>query len=271
VSLHANTSITQFATACATLWNNWAAPPGGAVPKVWRRTQITNMINAATNGFMTPPNVAFEDTGSSNGSFGWGGWRLRLRKDRTKDDALAYADFVRYCRTMYHETRHAEQFYRIAQGLAAGSLRYPDKTNQEVMQKISTSGGGGTFGAKKALFEGISTGNLNVSDRVIADWLRIPFAVAQSAYNSRAQYAGFVGGAKPAWFRRANIQLEVEEWMRATYKGTLSALNSWTQGDDGPYKMYRDQPEEHDAHGIGNAIVAAIDTQTGTPSGVPDY
>jgi hypothetical protein len=59
--------------------------------------------------------------------------------------------------------------------------------------------------------------------------------------------------------------------MRATYKGTLSAVNAWTQGGDGPYDIYRDQPEEHDPHEIGDLIVAAIDTATGTASGVPDY
>ena len=125
--------------------------------------------------------------------------------------------------------------------------------------------------AKVALFSAMKTGNIPLNATVIAKWLNIPQNVSTSAYGVRGQFATYTNATKPAWFRRSTVKLEVEEWMRATYKGTLSGVNRWTQSDDGPYSMYRDQPEEHDAHEIGNKIVAAIDTATGIASGIDDY
>ncbi len=229
------------------------------------------MIGAAT-AFMVTPHIVFEPTGGSNGSFSWGLWRLRLREDRTTNVALPYAKFVMFCRTMYHETRHSEQFYRIAQGLSAGALTYPEKSNKEVAQAMVVSGGVTGFANKRNLFESIATGaSIDVNDRLLSEWLDIPAVVAASAYASRAQFAAFQNSAKPNWCKRDSILHEVEDWMRATYSGSLSQVNSWTQSDEGTYDMYRDQPEEADAHGIGNAIVAAIDAATGIASGVPPY
>ncbi len=272
MSLQDNLTMTNFAQAGANLWGSWANPPvaAGQHRREWRRQRIIAMINAAAS-FMVAPTVSFEDTGGSNGLFGWSAWTLRLRKDRTIDGGLSYADFVTYCRTMYHETRHAEQFYRIAQGLGAGTLKYPDTSSQGTVQAITSTGGGGGVAAKVALFSAMKTGNIPLNATVIAKWLNIPQNVSTSAYGVRGQFATYTNATKPAWFRRSTVKLEVEEWMRATYKGTLSGVNRWTQSDDGPYSMYRDQPEEHDAHEIGNKIVAAIDTATGIASGIDDY
>ena len=52
--------------------------------------------------------------------------------------------------------------------------------------------------------------------------------------------------------------LEVEEWMRSTYKRTLGGMNRWAQSDHGPYKIYRDLPEEHDAHEIEKRIKTVL-------------
>ena len=143
MSLHHHVSITTFAQACANLWANWANPPlgwPGPDDKTKRRNHISQVIIAnATVGFMVPPNVIFEDAGGSNGAFRWRAWQLRLKRTLTKNLGLAYADYVKFCRTMYHETRHAEQFYRIAQGLAAGALKYPGKSESTILGRSLSS------------------------------------------------------------------------------------------------------------------------------------
>jgi hypothetical protein len=273
MSLQDVASINAFAASAAALWGQWAAPPipHGQSTRMWRRQQITTMIQTAS-AFMVAPRVKFEDTGGSNGSFGWTEWKLKLRKDRTVGAGLTYPKFVKYCRTMYHETRHAEQFYRIAQGLLLGTLHHPDKTGNEIAQDLRVARGAKGFDNKLAMFEKLATNTpIDVNARVVQRWLNIPMNVATSAYASRAQFTAFINSGRPLWFKRSTVLLEVEEWMRATYSGSLSAVNSWTQGDEGPYSMYRNQPEEHDAHGIGNAIVDAIDNATGVASGVPAY
>jgi hypothetical protein len=273
VSLQYVSTMNAFAASAATLWGNWSADQRtpGQRRRDWRREQIKAMIRTAT-AFMVTPTIKFQDTGSSNGSFGWEAWTLHLRANRTVQVGLTYADYVKYCRTMYHEARHAEQFYRIAQGLMLGTLKYPGKTGRDVVHEVRVADTAQTFQSTLAMFEKESTGSqIDVTAKVVQQWLSVPANVSTSAYASRAQFTAFVNSGRPLWFKRSSVLLETEEWMRATYAGSLSALNAWTQGDDGPYQMYRNQPEEHDAHGIGNAIVTAVDSATGIASGVEAY
>jgi hypothetical protein len=86
----------------------------------------------------------------------------------------------------------------------------------------------------------------------------MPVNVAQHADNARNAFATWTALPKPAWFKRATVLEEVNEWMRATYKKTYSELDSWAQGGNGPYHIYRDLPEENDAHGVEDLIEAAL-------------
>ncbi len=255
MSLQFNNVLNSFVISCASIWREWLA--GAPVTrKQQRETRFRSAITAMTS-FMVHPTVEFANS-SGWGSFNWKRWTLKINQKYTGKDDIRYKDFVEICSTVYHETRHAEQFYRIAQGLSAGVLKFPDVS---VAQNVQAMGaGGGTVRSRIALFESAATGRdplqQDMAGRVatIAQRLSIPANVAQHADVHRDYFANYLNASRPAWFKRPTVLNEVNEWMRATYKKTFSEMDTWAQGDDGPYRIYRDLPEENDAHGIENRV-----------------
>lgn len=270
MSLQDNVVLTQFVANCHALWTRWNRHDGHPHRSGNREARVRAAVVAMTN-FMVAPQVTFQAI-SGWGSFSWTSWTLTLNNRYTNKNDIKYGKFVEFCSTIYHETRHAEQFYRIAQGLALGRLKYPDKSERQIVQNIGGSnlsvrqkiglfGGGG----------GVQPAQLLPDARNLSTWLNIPLNVAQHAHNSRAGFTTFIGLPKPAWFKRATILLEVEDWMRATYKGTYGEMDSFAQSeDDDPnairenvYNMYRSLPEENDAHAIEDLVVQALTTSIG--------
>ncbi len=260
MSLQFDSVLNSFTGKCAGVWRNWRTSS-----KVQRETTLSTAITQMT-AFMVPPTVRFSNT-SGWGSFSWPSWTLKVNQKYTGQDAIKYKDFVEVCSTIYHETRHAEQFYRIAQGVAAGTLSLPDASGAQIVQAMGASATG--VQSRIALFEAASKGQnplqQDTKGRVatIAQSLHIPLNVAQHADVRSTYFANYLTSSRPPWFKRPTILDEVNEWMRATYKKTYSEMDGWAQGSDGPYKIYRDLPEENDAHGIEDKVQATLYTLIG--------
>jgi hypothetical protein len=221
--------------------------------------------------FMLTPRVVFAAI-QDWGGFEWDSWTLTLNNKYTNKNDIKYGKFVEYCSTIYHETRHAEQFYRVAQGLALGRLKYPDTSDRQIVQKLG--GSGLSMQQKIGLFgggRGIQSTQLLPTATLLSEWLDIPATAAQHAYNSRASFDAFTALPKPNWFQRSTVLLEVEDWMRATYKKTFGEMDSFAQREDDPddairdnvYRMYRNLPEEHDAHSIEDLVQTALKNRIG--------
>lgn len=251
-----------FVTDCANIWTNWLNG-SGAGRKARRESEFLAAINRMTS-FMVAPQVAFINT-SGWGAFGWPTWRLEVNQKYTNTPNIMYKNFVELCSTVYHETRHAEQFYRIAQGLSIGDLKYPDVSGGQIAQMAQVTG---SVRSRITMFNSITSGDPLQTDPgkrpgIIATWVNIPVNVAQHADNARNTFRTWTALPKPAWFKRPTVLAEVNEWMHATYKKSFSELDTWAQGDDGPYRVYRDLPEENDAHGIEDLVQAALYTRIG--------
>jgi len=252
---------TTFVNDCANIWRDWLN--GGAGRKARREAEFLAAINRMTS-FMVAPQVSFNNTGGW-GAFSWPTWRLAVNQTYTNTPNLMYKNFVELCSTVYHETRHAEQFYRIAQGLSIGDLKYPDTSGGQIVQMAQVAG---SVRSRINMFNSITTGDPLQTDPgrrpgIIATWVNIPMNVAQHADNARNNFRVWTALPKPAWFKRPTVLAEVNEWMRATYKKSFSELDTWAQGDDGPYRVYRDLPEENDAHGIEDLVQTALYARIG--------
>jgi len=142
---------------------------------------------------------------------------------------------------------------------------FPDMSKAQIIQQQQRLGVGTGFKGKVAMFEGKGAQQSSRSQRAqqIQEWLDIPITVARTAEAAKAGFNGYIGLAKPQWFKRKTVLLEVEEWMRSTFKKTLGEMSAWAQSDAGPYKIYRALPEEHDAHSIEDLIVKGITTRIG--------
>ena len=195
MSLQNNPVRTQFVANCHALWITWNVGPSAGRPAA-RQMAIQQALTAMTN-FMHPPTLKFK-TMNDWGSFQWPIWTLKLKKQCTENDNIKYGKFVEFCSTIYHETRHAEQFYRIAQGLALGRLHYPDATPAEVINQLAVPAGGGGVQAKLAMFGGggVAATPALPNAMLLSRWLTIPLGTAQHAHASSAQFDTFTAPAQ---------------------------------------------------------------------------
>ena len=219
-TLQSDSVLESFVDDCAAIWRSWLQDglPGSAASRKQRRERRFRATVGRLTTFMVRPSVEFATSGGW-GAFNWTRWKLRINQCYTGQDAIRYNDFVELCSTVYHETRHAEQFYRIAQGLAAGNLRLPDARAVEVTQQLPA------WGAIKSCVVTSRTDAIDDDPRyptatqrahLIADRMRIPLAVAQHADRQRDGFARYLESATPVWFRRLPLD-EVNDWLRATY------------------------------------------------------
>jgi len=268
-SLQVTATINQAATDFTQLWANWKVPAiSSAARKLARETRITNIVNSFN--FLSLPAVSFANLGPNTlGGFNWTDWSLTINDVFTSDDDITYRNFLELCRTIYHESRHCEQVYRSAQGLGAYrpatpliGLKPPDMTEAEMIQMASDGGGG--VASKVSAFSGNPLNQAATRVKLISKLLNIPAAQATAAEASSADFTNFIGLAKPAWFKRRTVKLEVEEWMRSIAKSSLFGMTMFVeQGASDMNKMYKDLPVELDAHKIEDAVAAKTEQDIG--------
>jgi hypothetical protein len=281
-SLQQQDVVDEFARDCLLLWNSWLKPKNqptvdlAGTRAFCRKDLLKNAIQDMTNGVILRPGVEFKALPKSWGCFLWDKWALHLNESFLQADDIKYGEFIEICLTAYHETRHAEQAYRVAQGLAAGVIAFPDKLGLELVQHGGVAGGvaaklasikNARMGARQAVIGMDPTARA----QVIADLLKIPLTTAQAAEASSAEFNDFLALPKPEWFRRATSKLEVEDWLRADFKKTLHEMDSLAQehGNNSGFRMkamYHALPEENDAHAIEEMVSGAIVLQIGHPT-----
>jgi hypothetical protein len=265
--------LQTYSIACRNLWTNWLT-----LSAVQRKDAFEQAIQAATT-FM-PPLAITPAVISDDGSFSWSNWGLEIRQARLAKNDLRLYKFIDLCGTVYHEARHAEQFYRMAQGLAAGTLQIPDRTLAQQMNEYishSRSGGGLSFQEKLSLFQGLTQGQgLQQSvwggsapkrQRIIARWLGIQANIVQHADTNSAGFATWINLPRPRHYKRGTALEEVKDWVMDTYKVSGNTVSQFGQDEDDDesmrplgddrrpiYEMYRDQPQEWDAHAVEDLL-----------------
>lgn len=81
-----------------------------------RGTELVRLVNAHLEGAGIPPvtpNV--EDGGNNLGSFSFGTWQMDIGEVALQDEQLTLAEAKDVVNTIFHEARHAEQWFRMAQ------------------------------------------------------------------------------------------------------------------------------------------------------------
>jgi hypothetical protein len=186
--------------------------------------------------FMSPPRVIFRTVIDADAKFDQQNWTCNIEAARLRNDVTA-DEFEELCNAAYHESRHAEQYFRIAQGLACGQLKNP---NSE--KKFSTVH---TFRAAE-----------------IAQLLGMHGAIAQIADNLRDGFKEFaalpVGRnfeyAMPSWGEQAG------EWLECLCKRSRVELTEFSETSSKKVALllYRKLPVEVDALHIGDLAGGGI-------------
>lgn len=112
------TQINGFANGMADLRKDWAAL---TADQRSRRLQDLVDARAAASGFPSPQ-VAADSLGGPNGVLRFPTWQVVVDKKLVNSPALSDSQAAALGDTLYHETRHAEQWYQIARRQAAEGI-----------------------------------------------------------------------------------------------------------------------------------------------------
>ena len=260
MSLQFDSIMTQYAKECCALWNSW------------RTKSKTDRIQAALTAIRRCtyflPAVKYDtyfvgklgDYGVQYPSL----WSIEINRYHAQKTDLRLEDFLEWVTTPYHESRHAEQTYRIAQGVLAGEIVLPGKTLATKMQ--ATMQGKSPREIAKALESGnpFETTDRNTRRRTVQEWLDVPMTVVDHADLHRDYFKNFLQSSTPSWFKGRSvdpIKNAVIDWMKASYDHHLGELDRKAQNQEqGWDRFYSEKgiPEEQDAYGIEGVVQAKI-------------
>lgn len=215
-SLHEGAVMSFYANSCGrirTMWGAWRQPQRQQAFAMTHRSLCDRV------GLPVAP-ITFK-TSDDLGSFSWGSWSIVVgNKPFNKD--LTKEEFVDLCSTVYHETRHAEQFYRVAQGLILGRFDFPDKLKSRGSDVVRIANGMGirtrivqhakahkntylAF-ARSPKMSHCTVGSgpgWSHWDPTVSDWLERTYAKSKSSFASAGQDAAVGTAIDRAWYRGA--------------------------------------------------------------------
>ncbi len=228
--MHTNGYVDAFARSSLQLWKQWNAPG------YRRQRNLTAAITAAVSPFMRVPRIEYAVI-SGYGVFQASTWTFICNSkyiDGTAagkhGDRISWNKFKEVVCTLYHETRHAEQVYRVAQALHLKKIEMPTGGSASpiirsgVGMPALSKVGRKELKRKKGLFKGYRT------SRDLARTLGIPRSVAKHAINCSSNAThGFTAfatsatldwvdetlfGTEPKW------QLATEEWLEEEHRAS---------------------------------------------------
>lgn len=108
-------SINQYVGAAKTIQTQWATLK---TPQA-RASALIKVVNERLSAAGVPIcNQALKDLGAAAGQLSFETWTIDLGKEAFSKATLTDAEAAEIADTVYHEARHAEQWYRMAQMLA---------------------------------------------------------------------------------------------------------------------------------------------------------
>jgi hypothetical protein len=234
---------------------------------------LLDPANAALEALGVPPLEASSQMpgmGDPTGAgFAKGGWTMSYG-DEFSDFELDHKKFARAAGTIYHEARHAEQYFRVARKLAAEG-----KTAKDIERILLVSGRIAQEAVKVPLSEKQQDEwaqaeawqrNLQKTDESgsLADTVNEGMAAAMNAYHEsdenwkNYQYAvngdRKVSAAFRAWYDNVMAQQggqqKLEEFgktLKENYINDREAFKQW-------YRFYGRMPVEEDAWAVGGLV-----------------
>jgi hypothetical protein len=228
-SLHTENARSRFVLDCTSLWKKWLEWDADR-----RQLAMKQAVQAITWGYMIAPALRFEKVAGGGAEFNPAGWVCKIDRAALRGDPTA-DEYTELCNSVYHENRHAEQYFRIAQGLASGDLTLHKKDIVNSKNRAAT----------------------------VAEILHMNAGIARAADIARAGFAEFAQmpvstrhpHAADGWGDTA------EEWMRCLcgtdLKLTMFAQEFAQKGHVG-MRLYQKLPVEVDAYCIAEWAVGPI-------------
>jgi hypothetical protein len=248
----------QFANSLKQLQTNWQ---NMTIPE--RTAALKSIINKTLNSAGLPTcDVRSLQLGRTSGQFDREYWRITVDSDLLNQPKLSNKDVIELGQKLYHEARHSEQFYRIAQMLASQPPNGQKRTPQEIVNELgvplsvaqratqsvkSTPLSPAQLQAANAWYQSMYGTGRNYRSQVFnqLDTTALAYQKAQNAYDTALVNAKKLPGAVPP---QTIAQLErLSQRVDSTLKAYQKA-----------YEAYRKLPEEADAFRVQDRVSAAF-------------
>lgn len=127
----------QFAQGFKTLQQSWPK-----MTALQRKTQMEHLVNTQLQKSGVPHvGILSTSLATDNGQLDFSGWMLKISKDLVNKNSLSDTQAKELANTIYHESRHAEQWYLIAQQKAKQLASAVGETPVQKAQAIQTAMG----------------------------------------------------------------------------------------------------------------------------------
>jgi hypothetical protein len=251
MSLQFENTITIYAEQCCTLWRNWRT--------LNQPARLSTIKQAISRCIAFLPKLSIKDYNENDlGDFGYhmpSDWSVNLNKHHSYVSNIDFDSFIEWATTPYHESRHAEQTYRIAQGMLCGELDLPGKGRARQTQAMTANR------RPREIIRAHNTGkpldvDATTRKQTIKNWLGIPMSVITHADSHRSYFQTYCKSAVRPWYekRKDPVKNAVIDWMKMSYDKEMRVIDSKAQAKAGKSKgfgrMYGSLPEEKDAFGV---------------------
>jgi len=211
-SLHQTAILEKFAGWAYLLWGKWNSyvASGANTKAILRENQFRGYINALCAEVHIRIVPSYFEALTDAGNFSRVKWKLKINNAEFSDDDVILSEYVEVFKTAIHELRHAEQYYRMAQGLYLGHLEFPGGIKKKKKQVSLVA---------PANPEAVTAEDLEAA-------LDLPHDVAQDAINDSARYENFAQSAPLSHCAIGKLPnrptdkwtLTVDNWLQRRFK-----------------------------------------------------
>jgi len=252
-------ALDRFSTAARGLTAEWATLDANA-----RGQKLGTAANAELTAAQVPSTVVqIKPLPTNDGEFGFSGWTLDLNETLFARPTIVPPLLASVADTVYHEARHCEQWYRMAQ-LEAGKGKDGTAIAQalSIPKRIGDLAAAAPLGAETAdgrqaqtWYDSIYGANATTRNATLNDMAAKSLELRAALTTYQADQAAYEGLPAAA----------TAEAKQAAYDKAMASYAIWQRlnGEyDVLYRAYRALPEEADAWATGGA---AGDTMRATP------
>lgn len=252
----AKAAIGRFAAVAKKVEGEWDAKT-----KVQRAEGLADAANSELKKVGVPETgTVVKPLGQRNGELDFGPWNIALNETKFDQPKTTPAEMGAMADTVYHETRHAEQWFRIARLEAAkGKDAAAIAVTLGIKPAVATKATkvpltGTTTDAKEAKewYDSIYGAGAAARNTVIGNLATHGTALETSSNASNAAGVEYNKTLADPTATNEQKQAKLEAWKtaHATYLAAKATF-------DATYKAYRELPEESDAWAIGGQVADA--------------
>jgi len=259
MSLQFEPAINQYAQSVIKMWQDWRT--------LTPQQRVDGLKTAIKSCVQFLPSLVIRTYNEADmGSYGYhmpADFSVNLNEHHGQFTNILFDDFIEWATTPYHESRHAEQTYRIAQGVLSGELELP---RRGFAQQMQTMQGRSPSDIRNALQSGKPMEiDRTLRIRTLRDWLKVPMSVITHADTHRSYFDNYCKSdpGRPWYDKRVNpIKNAVIDWMKTSYDTQLSVIDRKAQANAGKSRgfgrMYQTLAEEKDAFGLEKYLQGKI-------------